>query len=87
MPAAGRRAQEQRDRAYQRFAEVFEALGARARHENPGLPPLPQLVPVLITAGVTELLGTEVRAGRLEKLEERADGIYDFIARLLAPAA
>jgi AcrR family transcriptional regulator len=86
MAAAGRRAQEQRDRAYERFARVFEALAARARDEHPELPPLPPLVPRLITAGVTELLASEVRAGRLDELDGLADGIYEFISRAIAPA-
>lgn len=40
LPAAGRRAQEQRDRTYRAFAEMFDALAVRARHEQPELPPL-----------------------------------------------
>lgn len=69
LPTAGRRAIEQRDRTYAQFTLLFEALAARAREEDPSLPPLrPLAVPILV-AGMTELVGREVRAGRVADLD------------------
>jgi len=83
LPTAGRRAVEQRDRTYAQFGLLFEALAARAREEDPKLPPLaPQAVPLLV-AGLTELVGREVRADRLDRLGELEGELYEQILRSL----
>src|SRR3954470_3379469 len=55
LPTAGRRALEQRDRAYERFEAVFADLAGRPRAEQPELEPLPPLTPRLLVTGITEL--------------------------------
>lgn len=84
FPTAGRRAQEQRDRAYEGFAQMFAALGARARAEQPELGPLPELAPRILVTAITELIAQEVRAGRGDRLPELRPGLLEFIVRLLA---
>jgi AcrR family transcriptional regulator len=84
LPTAGRRAQEQRDRAYEGFAQMFAALGARARAEQPELGPLPELGPRILVTAITELIAEEVRAGRGARLGALRPGVLEFIVRLLA---
>lgn len=84
LPAAGRRAQEQRDEAYGRFAEMFAALGARARAEQPELPPLGNLTPRLLVTAITELVAEEIRAGRGDSLLALEEELRFFIVKALA---
>ena len=84
LPTAGRRALEQRDRAYASFEAMFEALAARARAEQPKLPPLPALAPRILVASITEIVGQEIRAGRVESLHELEDQLVFFIVKTLA---
>lgn len=84
LPTAGRPALEQRDRAYERFEAMFAALAARARHEQPKLPPLPRLAVPLLVRAITEIVATEVRAGRLGELAELEDELVFFIVKTLA---
>jgi AcrR family transcriptional regulator len=83
LPTAGRRAIEQRDRTYEQFGLLFEALAARARAEQPELPPLAPLAVPMLVAGITELVGREVRAGRLASLAELEDELTRQISRSL----
>ena len=83
LPAAGRRALEQRDRVYADFAAMFEGLGARARAEQPLLPPLPPLAPRMLVMAITELIAQEVRNGRVEKLPELEDMLVRFVVKAL----
>jgi AcrR family transcriptional regulator len=83
LPTAGRRAIEQRDRTYDQFGLLFEALAARARVEQPGLPPLSRVAIPLLVSGMTELVGREVRAGRLAELGELEDELMAQIVRTL----
>ena len=83
LPPAGRRAIEQRDRTYRQFGLLFEALAQRARAEQPELPPLPLLAVPILVAGITELVGREVRAGRLAQLGELEDELTRQIERSL----
>jgi AcrR family transcriptional regulator len=84
LPTAGRRAIEQRDRTYEQFGQMFEALAARAREEQDGLPPLSRLSVWMLVSGLTELIGHEVRGGRLDKLNELEDELMLQIVRTLA---
>jgi AcrR family transcriptional regulator len=84
LPTAGRRALDQRDRVYARFEALFEGLAARARVEQPKLPPLPALAPRLVVTSITEIVGQEVRGGRLESLHELEDELTFFIVKTLA---
>jgi AcrR family transcriptional regulator len=83
LPTAGRRAMEQRDRTYAQFGLLFEALATRARVEDPKLPPLAPLAVPMLVAGLTELIGREVRAGRLATLSQLEDELMDAIVRAL----
>jgi AcrR family transcriptional regulator len=83
LPAAGRRALEQRDRVYADFAAMFEGLAARARSEQPTLPPLPPLAPRLLVVAITELIAQEVRMGRVHTLMELEDALVRFIVKAL----
>jgi AcrR family transcriptional regulator len=85
LPSAGRQAVDQRDRIYAQFAEMFALLAARARLEDPDLAPLPDLAPRFVVSAVTELIGQEVRAGRVDDLLELEDELLRFIVGLLAP--
>jgi AcrR family transcriptional regulator len=87
LPSAGGRALDQRERQYARFRAMFDALGARARAETPGLPPLSSVVPRAIVVAITELIAEEVRAGRTGQLEELHDDLLHLIVRLLATDA
>lgn len=84
LPTAGRRAMEQRDRTYRQFGALFEALAARARHEQPDLPELRALAIPLLVAGMTELIGREVRAGRVGQVDALEDDLFFHIVRELA---
>jgi AcrR family transcriptional regulator len=84
LPAAGARAVAQRDRQYVRFRETFEALAARARVEQPRLPPLPPLRTRATVLAVTELVAEEVRAGRTARLASLEDDVVGLIVSLLA---
>jgi AcrR family transcriptional regulator len=84
LPAAGRRALEQRDRAYAQFAAMFGALAHRARVEQPGLPPCPALAARVLVTSITEIVGQEIRAGRVETLHELEDELVHLIVKTLA---
>jgi AcrR family transcriptional regulator len=83
LPAAGRRALEQRDRVYADFAAMFAGLGTRARAEQPLLPPLPALAPRMLVMAITELIAQEVRNGRVAKLPELEDMLVRFVVKAL----
>jgi AcrR family transcriptional regulator len=83
LPTAGRRALDQRDRVYGSFVAMFEGLAARARAEQPELPPLSPLVPRLLVMSATELIAQEVRHGRLGRLMELEDDLVAYIANAL----
>jgi AcrR family transcriptional regulator len=83
LPTAGPRAIEQRDRQYARFREMFSALGAWARTQDPELPALDPLVPRLLVVSTTEIVAEEVRAGRVERLPELEPQLVGVMVRLL----
>jgi AcrR family transcriptional regulator len=83
LPTAGRRAIEQRDRTYAQFGVVFEALAARARDEDPSLPPVQPLAISLTVAGLTEFVGGEVRAGRLGELDQLEPALFAELRRAI----
>ncbi|MFI6818882.1 TetR/AcrR family transcriptional regulator [Nonomuraea sp. NPDC050328] len=83
LPRAGERAVGQRDAAYRPFLDMLAALGARARLEDPSLPPLAASVPRLIVYGSTEFIAAEVRAGRAADLVSAAADLYRYAVTLL----
>ncbi len=78
LPSAGPRAWEQRDRQFKRFESIFDGLAARARKEDPDLPPIRRLSSPLLARGITELVALEAREGRLHRLE----GLHDELLAL-----
>lgn len=87
LPTAGRPALEQRDRLVARFTEIFDALAARARDEQPELPPLPELATRFMVTGIMDLFGREIRTGRRDRLAELREPLLAFIVRTLADDA
>ena len=87
MPAAGPAAIEQRERQSDPYRQLFAALGARARQEEPDLPPMLALAPRVAVVGVTELVAEEVRAGRAAKLSRLRDDVADTVIALIASGA
>lgn len=83
----GPRALEQRRVTYERFAEVFRVLGQRAREEQPGLPPLTDVVPRVLVFAITDLVADEVRSGRAAQLGDLRDELISVVVRLLADDA
>jgi AcrR family transcriptional regulator len=84
LPTAGRRGLEQRDRAYARFEALHEGLAAWARVEQPELPRLSPLAPRLLVASLPEIVGQEIRAGRLDALGELKDELVFLTVKTLA---
>jgi AcrR family transcriptional regulator len=84
LPVAGDPAVAQRERGYARFREVFRELGRRARAEQSGLPPLPDVASRVLVLAITELVAEEVRAGRIESLPVLEEDIVLVATRLLA---
>jgi AcrR family transcriptional regulator len=87
LPAAGERAIAQRERSYELFAENFAQAGRRARAEQPSLPPLPALVPMVLVRAITEMVAAEVRAGRTDRLSDLEDDLIFIAVKLLADDA
>jgi AcrR family transcriptional regulator len=83
MPSAGTRALEQRARQFARFEEMFRALAARARAEDPSLPELNPLGPRMLVTGITELVAIEVREGRIDSLGTLRESLVELATRLL----
>jgi hypothetical protein len=78
---------EQRDRQYERFIEMFEALAAWARREQPELPPLAPLNARVIVFSVTELVAEHVRTGHGGELSALYGDLLELIVLLLADEA
>jgi AcrR family transcriptional regulator len=84
MPSVGRAATEQRERNYASFETMFAQLGALARVQDPDLRPLAPIAPRALVLAITELVAERVRAGRVDRLHELADGIVYLTVKLLA---
>jgi AcrR family transcriptional regulator len=87
LPVAGERALAQRDRQYERFREMFRALAARARSEQPDLPGTPDTAVRALVPAITELIAEEVRAGRTHRLPELSGELVWLVVRTLADDA
>jgi AcrR family transcriptional regulator len=84
LPVAGHPAVAQRERGYARFREVLRELATRARDEQPDLPPIDDIVPRVLVLAITELVGEEVRAGRIQQLPGLEENVVLIAAKLLA---
>jgi AcrR family transcriptional regulator len=83
LPAAGPRALEERDRQVARFTAVLRYIAERARELNPALPPLREAELAAASVVMRELVASEVRAGRVEQLEELEDDLRYLLIKLL----
>jgi AcrR family transcriptional regulator len=83
LPAAGTRALEERERQYARFEQIHRAMGERARTLFPGSPPLRDIDVRASVIIVTELAAAEVRAGRVDSIDELEDDLRYVLVRLL----
>jgi AcrR family transcriptional regulator len=84
LAAAGREALDRREKTYDSYDAMFTALAARARREQKGLPPISPVAIHVLTAGLTELVAREVRAGRLAHLLDLEDEAVAVIVRTLS---
>jgi AcrR family transcriptional regulator len=84
LPSAGDRLIAQRDRQFERFRSVFDAMAIWAREEDPALGPLNPLATRLLVGGITELVAEEVRAGRTAALLELHDPLVAVVERVIA---
>jgi AcrR family transcriptional regulator len=79
VAAAGPRAVAQRDRQIGSFLRLFGRIAARAREEDPGLPPLAPCAVELVVLGITEMIAYEVRRGRGDRLVDLEDALLRYV--------
>ena len=84
LPAAGRRAVEEKERQHERFKVLMRWVGDRARREQPELPPLTEVELDTAVSAATEVVAREVRAGRLDSVPELRDDLSYLLVKLLA---
>jgi AcrR family transcriptional regulator len=82
LPSAGSRAVEQRDRQIGRFMRLFTRMAARAREEDPSLPPVAPYAVELAVLGTTELIAHEVRQGRADRLVELEPHLVRYVTQM-----
>jgi AcrR family transcriptional regulator len=87
LPAAGGEAVTRRLQIQERFLDLFRASAARARAEQPGLPPVSDAALRIHVAGMTELVASEVAAGRIDRLPQLEDELVHLTIKLLADDA
>jgi AcrR family transcriptional regulator len=87
FPSVGRRSIEERDRQHERFKMIMRYSAAWARQSDPDLPALSEVALDAAVTAPTEMVGREVRAGRLDRLMELEEDIVDLEIRLLADDA
>lgn len=87
LPAAGPRAMTNRQRQYARFHELFRAIAAWARAEQPELGELWPMAPQVIVHAITEIVADHVRDGRSGELAGLEPDIVHLVVLLLADEA
>jgi AcrR family transcriptional regulator len=75
LPSAGERAQQQRRETHERFAGMFAALAG---------PSVSRTALRVMVAGITDLVASEVAAGRLDSLGQLEDELVAVVGRTLA---
>jgi hypothetical protein len=68
---------------YDRFRLMFDATAARARLEEPALPPFSPLASRMVVAGITDVVGEEVRQGRIDRLPDVEPELSGLVIALL----
>jgi AcrR family transcriptional regulator len=84
FPSVGRRSTEERDRQHERFKTIMRYSADWARQEDPMLPPISEVALDAAVSAPTDLIGREVRAGRLDQLTDLEDDILFLIIKLLS---
>jgi len=79
VAAAGPRAVAQRDRQIESFVRLFRRIAARAREEDPSLPPLAPYAVELVVLGITDMIAYEVRQGRADRLVDLEDAMLRYV--------
>ncbi len=87
MRTVGVRAFQQRLRGYVPFEEMLRRAAARARREQPDLPPLRPAIPRFLVIAVTEYLAAEVLAGRVDSLLDVEEDLLYLHVTLLSDDA
>jgi AcrR family transcriptional regulator len=87
LPAVGGEGVARRQAIQERFVAMFLVLAARARQEDRGLPPVSEPAVRILVNGLTELVSSEVRAGRLDALPDLEPDLVRFTARVLGDDA
>lgn len=87
LPQAGERAVEQRERTYEAFGRLFTRMAELIREDHPDLPPLRPLAVRAVVLTITEEIAADVRAGKVDRLDERIDDFVWLVVRLLADDA
>jgi AcrR family transcriptional regulator len=83
LPNAGGLAHAQRAAIYERFHAMFEDVAARARAEEPGLAPFTPLAARVLVAGITDIVGEEVREGRVDRLPRLTNRLARLVIGLI----
>ncbi|MBN1528476.1 MAG: TetR/AcrR family transcriptional regulator [Thermoleophilaceae bacterium] len=84
LPMAGPRAIVQRERQYDRFGGVLQAVGQWARLDRTDLPELRSVSVRAAVISVTELVAAQVREAGPDRLLELEDDLYHLLVTLLA---
>ena len=77
------RAIEERERQYQRFENIHRQIAERARKLSADAPPLRDVDVIAAAILTTELVARQVRAGRVDHLDEIAGDLRHVLLRLL----
>jgi AcrR family transcriptional regulator len=83
MPTVGRRAVEQRERAYEAFEKLFAQAAKLARGKLAQPAPHARFIPRFLVIAVTETIAAQVRADRGHRLVELEDALVYSAAKLL----
>jgi len=87
FPAVGRRSADERDRQHERFKTIMRYSANWARQEDPSLAPISEIALDAAVSAPTDLVGREVRAGRLDRLTDLEDDILYLLIKLLSDDA
>jgi AcrR family transcriptional regulator len=87
LPSAGKRVVEERAKQMERFSTILRYMAEWARREDPSLPPIDEVTLAVAVAAPTEVIGIEVRAGRLDDLSAIRDPLRNLLVKLLADDA
>jgi AcrR family transcriptional regulator len=85
--AVGEPARERLNVIYEQFCDMYRQLARRARREQPGLDPLPQITPRVLVYAILDMVAEEFRSGRGDRLIELRHELFPLTVKLLADDA